>query len=284
MRLKTAILCLFVLICPCALCYGQLSFSGVNGERGYAAFRGAYKLDLDNGFVLTPRYGYYRMSDKEIDEAGSTSRYGLTGSYELSDSWQVLAGGFWQPQAVGYQAVGYQAGLMWEPFYRAWQFKNPVLKATSGQTRYRTYVDKMGRDLADGSFSQIETAADAEASVEAGSWQLKAAWHKVIKYSSRQPQDVTFSWADIPFMTAVVQGFIKEAAAVRVSYKTELLTPYVSLARYRYAELSDTAAAVSAGIHLHVWEMSLSGGIEVFEPRREANRKTYFSMSADVQF
>lgn len=173
---------------------------------------------------------------------------------------------------------------MWEPFYRAWQFKNPVLKVTSGQTRYRTYVDKMGRDLADGSFSQIETAADAEASVEAGSWQLKAAWHKVIKYSSRQPQDVTFSWADIPFMTAVVQGFIKEAAAVRVSYQTEFLTPYVSLARYRYAELSDTAAAVAAGIHLHLWEMSLSGGIEVFEPRREANRKTYFSMSADIQF
>ena len=67
MRLKTAFLSLALLICPCALCYGQLSFSGVNGERGYAALRAYYRLDLDNGFVFTPMYGYYRMTDKEIE-------------------------------------------------------------------------------------------------------------------------------------------------------------------------------------------------------------------------
>lgn len=284
MRLKTAFISLILLICPCALCYGQLSFSGVNGERGYAALRGQYRLDLDNGFVFIPRYGYYRMTDKEIDEAGSTSRYGVEGSYEINDNWRMLAGGFWQPQAVGYQAVGYGAGAAWSPFYRWGELKNPVLTVYIGQTRYRTYVDKEGNDLPGGSFGEVETGVQTEAAADWGPWNLKAAWHKVIEYSSKPPQDITFSWANIPFMTAVVQGFVKEAAGLRVSYQTEFITPYASLVRYRYNELSDTAAAVSAGLHLHLGEMSLSGGVEVFEPRREDNRKTYFSMSAEVEF
>ena len=249
MRLKTAFISLILLICPCALCYGQLSFSGVNGERGYAALRARYRLDLDNGFVFTPMYGYYRMTDKEIDEAGSTSRYGLEVSYELNDAWRVLAEGFWQPQAVGYQAVGYAAGLSWKPFYRWWIFKNPTLTAYAEQTRYRTYVDKQGNDLPSGAFGEVETGAHIEASADAGNWNMQAAWHKVIEYSSSPPHNLTFSWANIPFMTAVVQGFVKEAAAVRLSYRTEFITPYASLARYRYNELSDTAAAVSAGLY-----------------------------------
>ena len=91
MRVLSALLNLLLLVCPCALCYGQLRFSSVGGERGYSAMRAAYTADLDNGFTLIPEYGYYRMSDKEIDEAGSTSRYGLEALYELSDSWAVLA-------------------------------------------------------------------------------------------------------------------------------------------------------------------------------------------------
>ena len=261
MRLKTAFLSLVLLICPCALCYGQLSFSGVNGERGYAALRAYYRLDLDNGFVFTPMYGYYRMTDKEIDEAGSTSRYGLEVSYELNDAWHVLAEGFWQPQAVGYQAVGYAAGAGWIPFYRWGFFRNPLLNGYVGQTRYRTYVDKRGNDLPGGSFGEVETTAYVQASADAGNFNLKAAWQKVLEYSSQPPANVTFSWANIPFMTAVVQGFVKEAAALRISYRTPYITPYASLARYRYNELSDTAAAVSAGLHLHLGEIRRGGSV-----------------------
>ena len=135
-----------------------------------------------------------------------------------------------------------------------------------------------------GAFGEVETGAHIEAAADAGNWNVQAAWHKVIEYSNKPPHNLTFSWANIPFMTAVVQGFVKEAAAVRLSYRTELITPYASLARYRYNELSDTAAAVSAGLHLHLGEISLSGGVEVFVPRREDNRKTFFSMSAEVEF
>lgn len=284
MRLKNALISLVLLICPCALCYGQLSFSGVNGERGYSAMRGLYRADLDNGFVFTPRYEFYRQTDKEYDESGTTSRYGLAGSYEINDDWTLAASAFWQPTAVGYRAVGYEAGALWKPFYRWGVLKNPVLAGYAGQTRYKTEVDRMGNALMD-SFHQVETYARAEASGDIYAWRLKAAWQKVIQYNNRHlTPDVTFSWADIPFMTAVIQGFIKEAAAVRISYQTDFITPYAVWGRYRYAERGDTALAVSAGMRVQWGRTSLSGGVEVFEPRREANRKTYFSMSAEVDF
>ena len=85
-------------------------------------------------------------------------------------------------------------------------------------------------------------------------------------------------------MTAVLQGFIKETAALRVSYQTDLITPYLAWAQYRYATLNDAAAAVSAGVHLRLWEVAFSAGVEVFEPKRKETRKTFFSVSAEVEF
>ena len=68
MRLITALLNLVLLICPCALCYGQFGFSSIVGEGGYAAFKGAANLALDNGITFVPFVGYYRPSDSEEDE------------------------------------------------------------------------------------------------------------------------------------------------------------------------------------------------------------------------
>ena len=50
MRLKTALVSL-LLLCPCALCYGQLRFASVGGEKGYSAmapFSGT-RFDLATG-------------------------------------------------------------------------------------------------------------------------------------------------------------------------------------------------------------------------------------------
>lgn len=284
MWLKNALLSLVLLICPFALCYGQLSFLGVNGERGYSAMRSFYRADLDNGLLLIPYYEFYRQTDKEYDESGSITRYKLDTSYELNDDWALVAAAFWQPTAVGYRSVGYLAGAEWKPFYRWGVLKNPALAVSLGQERYKVYVDRMGNPLG-GAFHQLATFADIQARTELSAWDLKAAWHKVIQYKNKDfPRDVTFSWADLPYMTAVIQGFIKDAMAVRVSYPTNFITPYAVLGRYHYAERRGTALAVSAGMRVSWGRTSLSGGVEVFEPRREANRKTYFSMSAEVDF
>ena len=284
MCFKKAFLCLLMLICPCAFCYGQVGFSGVNGERGYAAMRGIFKWDSDRGILLAPSYEYYRTSDEEdVEKTGTTHRYGLQGAYEVGEDWKIFAGTFWQPTALGYKAVHYHAGVAWQPFYRYGILKNPELKLRVGQGRYKTYVDTAGTRLGH-PLREIDTRLGVEIASDVGRWNLQGSWQKVLKYSNPVPQGVSFSWADIPFMTAVVQGFLREAAALRISYPTRLLTPYATWVRYQYAETSNPAAAVNAGLKLRWGETEVSGGVEVFEPRREANRKTYFSMSVEVKF
>ncbi len=284
MQLKTAFLSFALLICPCALCYGQISFRGVNGERGYSAMRSAYVWDLDNNFILTPSYEFYRQSDDpDVEKTGSVYHYGLQSAYDLSDAWNVYARVFVQPQAVGQKGVSYQAGGVWRPFYRYGWIKNPVLDVGIGQARSRTQVDTIGNPLAD-IYKQTGTNIYAGAGAEIGPWNLKASWHKVIQYSNRVRGDVSFNWADIPYMTAVVQGFLREAAALQLSFPTYWLTPYVSAVRYEYAETGRPAVAVNAGLQLKWGETAFSGGVEVFEPRREESRKTFFSMSVEIDF
>ncbi len=281
MRLKTALVSL-LLLCPCALCYGQLRFASVGGKGGYSAMRANYRADLDNGWILIPQYGYYRMSDKEVDQAGSTSRYGLETHYELTDNLEWLAQGVWQPRAVGYEAVLYNTGVYWEPFYYWEGIKNPFIVAKVGQARSRSYVDATGRDLADGAFHEVATSLQTALSADVKNWNLQATWQKVIKYNHRVPEQVTFSWAEVPYMTAVLQGYIEDAFGVRFSYQAPLVTPYISAVRYHYYQRKVAATAVSAGLRVKLWDVELLGGVEVFEPRREENRKTYFSLSVEM--
>lgn len=283
MRFLNLIAVLLILVCPCALCYGQLSFSGVNGEKGYAALRGEYKLDLDNGFVLTPNYGYYRRSDKEEDEAGSTSRYGLNVLYETNDQLLLEAFGRWVPITLGFQSVTYGAGVKWLPFYRYGIIKKPSVEIQVGQNRYDVYTDEAGHNLPH-KFSLTETFARGAVKARLKKWRLQGVYQKVIKYSSQPEAGVTANWADIPFMVAVIRGFIKEAYGAHISYPTRWITPYASWVRYKYADKRDFAVAVSAGMALHFWEMDFTGGVEVFEPKRQDNRKTFFSMSVEAKF
>ena len=282
MRLKIALVSL-LLLCPYALCYGQLRFASVGGESGYSAMRAQYTADLDNNWILIPQYGYYRMSDKDPDEPGSTSRYGLEARYELTDTWSLLANTTLQPQSLGYEGIIYQGGFIWKPFYYWAGLKHPVLTARFGQSRSRSYVDNQGRNLEGGPFRQVGTHAELETSVDIKNrWNLQATWQKVIKYSSRVPANVTFSWAEVPYMTAVLQGYIKDSLGTRISYQTDFITPYVSFVRYHYDIHRAVANAVSAGLHIKLWDAEVTGGIEIFEPRREENRRTYFSLSVDI--
>ena len=275
---------LLILVCPCALCYGQLSFSGVNGEKGYAALRGKYKLDLDNGLIITPDYGYYRRTDKEEDEAGSTSRYGLQVAYETGDSSSLLVYGRWVPTTLGFQSVSYGAGAQWQPFYRYGILKEPALKLRVGQTRYDVYRDALDRPLPGGKASITETFAHGLLKKKKKNWRLQGVYEKVIKYSSQPAAGMVANWADIPFMVAVIRGFVKESAGAHVSYPTRWITPYASWVRYKYAGARDFAVAVSAGLALHFWDMDFTGGVEIFEPKRADSRRTYFSMSIEAKF
>ena len=281
MRLLRALSTLLILICPCALCYGQVSFSSVHGERGYSALRGSFALDPDNGWKFIPHVGYYRMSDSEQDEKGSTSRYGLFVSREITDDLQLFADFTWHPKAIGYVAVLYDIGATWHPFYYWYGFKNPFVRGQVGQGRYRSLVNNRGERL-EHPFRENDTHFLLTAGSDIFNWNIQAAWQKVLKYSEPLPADISFSWAEIPYMSAVVQGFVKDAYALRAGYQSEYISPYAGLVHYQYAHREKEAFAVLAGLKVQLWGASFLGGVEVFEPRREETRKTFFSFSVEA--
>ncbi len=276
-------LILVLVICPWVFSCGQLHFASVNGERGYAAMRGDFRMDLDNGFVLVPAVGYYRMSDTEEDESGATTKFAFSAEYEAADNLKVIAGASYIPLRLGFQNVAYGAGVRYTPCYRCAGMRYPYVSLYAGQTRYKIDAYSDGRDLP-GRFKTYSTAARAEAGGELGKFFFQARYEKVIKYKNKPSADVAANWTEIPFMTAVVQGFVSDAAAARVAYRTRWISPYAAYARYKYLAHADYGVSAAAGLALHLGQTTLSGGVEIFEQDRTDTRKTYFSMSASTTF
>lgn len=278
-----AVLLLVLMVCPLAYCYGQLHFATVNGERGYAAMRGDFKLDLDNGFSIIPRVGYYRTSDKEEDESGATTKFALNTLYELTDNLIISAGGSYIPTRLGFENIAYGMAVKYTLCYRCGIFKNPYAKVNAGQSFYDITAYADGKPLP-AVFKTNATAAVAEAGAEIGRFFVQVRYDKVIKYSNKPQADIASNWTEIPFMTAVVQGFVRDIAAARVAYHTRWITPYAVYSRYKYLLGSDYTVSVAGGLALTWKETTVSGGVEIFEQNHKENRKTYFSLSASTKF
>ena len=120
------LLTLVLLVCPWVYSYGQLHFASVHGERGYAAMRGMGRLDLDNGLILTPSGGYYRMSDSEEDKNGAIAKAALLAEYELTDNFRLAAGASYIPKKLGFQNVGYGIGGRYTLCYRCGILNTPI--------------------------------------------------------------------------------------------------------------------------------------------------------------
>jgi len=283
MRLITALLNLVLLICPCALCYGQLSFSSVSGERGYAALRGSYVWNLDNGLTLIPSGGYYRISDSEEDETGATGKIALEAQNDINDDWKWIAGGFYIPRRMGFENMGYYAGVQYNLCYYCGTFKNPYVRMFAGQSFYDLTAYSDGTAYP-GHFHSTATQAIAEVGSEWGKFFLQGLYDKVIKYNHKPPYNIVSNWTEIPFMTAIVQGYIEDIAAARISYRTRWITPYAVYARYKYITRSRDTLSVAGGVTVHWGKSTLSGGVEIFEQNQQENRKTYFSVAASTEF
>ena len=283
MRFITALLNLVLLICPCALCYGQISFASVSGEGGYAAMRGSFMWDLDNGLTLIPAGGFYRISDKEEDETGTTGKVALMAKYELTDTISVLVAGHYIPRRLGFENMGYWVGLEDTLCYHCGPLKNPYVRLLTGQSFYDITAYANGQSYPKG-FNTTATIASGEVGTEVGKFFVQARYDKVIKYNHRPPSYLASNWTEIPFMTAIIQGFISDGAAGKISYRTRWLTPYAVYARYKYLEKGRSVTALGGGLSLVWGKTILSGGIENFESNWEAKRRNYFSFSASMEF
>ena len=283
MRFIGGLINLVLLICPCALCYGQVSFYSVHGERGYAAMRGSLAQTLDNGITLIPSGGYYRISDKEEDETGTTGKIALDVKYDITDNLTLLAGGYYIPRRLGFELTGYKLGARYDLGYYWRGFKNPYVHLLAHQGFYDLTAYADGTDYPV-HFHTTATQAEAEIGSEFGKFFFQASYNKVIEYNHTPPADIVSNWTEIPFMTAIVQGFVRDISAARLAYRTRWITPYAVYARYKYMNRSEETISVAGGLAVHWGKTTISGGVEVFEQNQEQNRKTYFSMSASTTF
>ena len=283
MRVVKAVILLILLTCPWTLCRGQVSFSSVGGERGYAAMRGHAKLDLDNGFVLLPSVGYYRRSDSDEDQEEASMKVAFSTRYEITDNFSIVGGASYVPRRMGFKSVSYGLGGHYELCYRCLGLKKPFIEGTIGQRRYNIQAYSNG-SYRPNAFKTFSTAASMMTGAEWKNFFLQARYDKVIKYSDNPPQGVDSNWTDIPFMTAVVRGFVRDVAAARLSYRTPWVTPYAVYARYKYLDNSDYTVSVAGGVSVRWDRSTISGGVEVFEQNHRASRKTYFSLEASTEF
>ena len=283
MRWIVALLYIVLLICPCASCYGQTSFSSVSGRGGYAAMKGFFVWPLDNGLTLVPFGGFYRPSDREQDEAYAMGKAGVEARYEVGDALQLFANGDYVPQRAGFERISYQVGASYQLCYHCGFFKTPYLQISSGQVFYHLTQYASGHEYPNGFWTNSPLAI-AEAGTGIWKLELQLRYEKLIKYTHRPPADIASYWTDIPFMTAIVQGFVSDISAGKVSCPTRFITPYGVWAQYRYLTDGRYMTAWAAGVSLRWGRTTLSGGVENFESRLDAARKNYFSFSASTEF
>ena len=244
MRFLSKLLLLVLLICPCAYCYGQTSFSSVNGEGGYAAMKGSLIWGLDNGITLVPFGGYYQPSDKEEAEQYATGKAGLQIYYDVRDESQLFVSADYIPQRAGFERISYLLGFKTELCYHCGIFTHAYMQLGAGQVFYRItpYANIYARGL------RTQTPlAFLEAGTDIGKFKLQAHYEKLIKYTHRPPEDIFSYWTEIPFMTAVVQGFVRDTAVAKISYRTKWVTPYGVCARYKYMTEGKYLTAWGAG-------------------------------------
>ena len=283
MRFITALLNLVLLICPCALCYGQFGFSSVVGEKGYAAFKGAAHFELDNGVRFIPFAGYYRPSDSEEDEHLAVGMAGIEVRYDVGNSAFLFARGDFVPPQEGFERISYQAGIDYQICYHCGIVKNLYARIGVGQVIYDVtkYVD--GAQYPGGFYTQTPLITTRLAT-EIGKAQLQFEYEKLIKYSHRPPIDLMSSWTSIPLMTAVTQGYVSDVFVSKLSYRTYWISPQVIWGTYRYVAEGKRLNTYGAGLSLHWNKVTVTGGIENFRSYWEDVRKNYFSLSASTEF
>ncbi len=283
MRFITALIQLVLLICPCALCYGQFGFSSIVGEGGYGAFKGAAHWSLDNGITFVPFVGYYRPNDSEEDEEFAMGKGGLEVRYDAGNATTLFVRGDLIPPQMGFERISYQAGVNYQICYHCGIIKNLYARVGAGQVFYRVtkYVDTA--EYPGGFYTQTPLIV-ASLLTESGPVQIQLEYEKLIKYSQYPAPDLMSSWTDIPLMTTVTQGYVSNVFVSKLSYRTRLISPYVIWGTYKYVVEARHMQTYGAGLSLHWNKVTVSGGIENFESNWEARRKNYFSLSASTEF
>lgn len=282
MRLFCKLAVLILLLCPCAFCYGQTSFSSITGEGGYAVMKGSIVLPLDNGTTWIAGGGYYRPSDKETDEAYSTSKASLEMRYDVGNNAQLFINGDYVPRRAGFESTHYQGGARYELCYHCGVLKNAYIQASAGQVFYD--INRQSAGEGSGPYHANSPLLSVETGAASGPFELQLRYEKLIKYTHPPHKKGLSNWTEIPFMTAIVNDFTSYAGAGKLSYHTRLISLYGIWSEYSCLPQHSHRTAWGTGLSVHWGRTLLSGGVENFEPSWHARHKSYFFVSASTSF
>lgn len=275
--MKKLILSLLLLICPIAVCLGQISVSGVTGSDGYSVLRSSLQTDVFfiPGLSITPGYSVYQR-----DEMKSMSEYSLGANFDLPiiDLVEVGASGGYIPRANDYSSYFYDinASVNAETlFFRL--LPTDELRVGGG-------VKKTFHSFYDPSYKVDETDVYGFISQQTGGFDSSVNFTKAISYSKDLNNTVP-PWMDVKNFTAVYSGYLDYSLGLNAGYTYKFIRPYAS---YNFLKTKNTDFSTDnarAGIILKVFVIDFNAAVEWFNfTRNTAERKSFFSLSAGMKF
>lgn len=275
--MKKLIFSLFVLICPLAITFGQVSVSGVAGSDGYSVLRSSLATDVVfiPGLSFTPGYSVYQK-----DGMKTMSQYSLGANYKipLIDILQAGVSGGYIPKANDYSAYFYDinASVNVETlFFRL--LPTDELRVGGG-------VKNTFHSFYDPDYKVDETDAYGFISQQTGGFDTSVNFTKAISYSKDLNGTVP-PWLDVKNFTAVYNGYLDYSVGANAGYTYKFIRPYAS---YNFLKTKNTDFSTDnakLGVILKVVVIDFNAAVEWFNfTRNTADRKAYFSLAAGIEF
>lgn len=275
--MKKLILSLLLLICPLAICLGQVSVSGVTGSDGYSVLRSSLQTDVlfIPGLSITPGYSVYQRNGMK-----SMSQYSLGANFNVPiiDILEVGASGGYIPRANDYSSYFYDinASVNAETlFFRL--LPTDELRVGGGvKNTYHSFYDP--------SYKIDETDAYGFISQQTGGFDTSVNFTKAISYS-KDLNGTNPPWMDVKNFTAVYSGYLDYSLGVNAGYTYKFIRPYAS---YNFLKTKNTDFSTDnarAGVIIKVLVVDFNAAVEWFNfTRNTAERKSFFSLTAGVKF
>jgi hypothetical protein len=276
------ILLLTAMLAAPFLACGQTAVSAIGGENGYKALRASlYYSPSGEDFYIEPFYAFYQDDDLSdgLSRAGARAGMMLTDRIEASAEGSLVfkKNGYtsWNIGADGrYYFIKDARGQAVSSFYAGAGLSYGSYNQDEG------FTDKAGAAIAPFDIGETRGKLFAGAQI----WRVNAGvvFSQALAYSDT-PQAYNAIWFDLPYFVTVERRFVDSVVSSRAFVSTEYLDFGLGHSFYKYKGASETSQSVSAGATLKIFNIGLSGSVEVRD-FAEDYRKTYFSFAASTYF
>jgi len=268
---------LFLILFPAGLS-AQIVVSGVTGDSGFVAVRGALYYKANEDLTIIPMYSYY----KNTDESPSINGFGLRAEYQPGRiAWGVEGG--YVPPSNGY--LNYSAGAD-AKYYIIGRTHELVemLYAGLGATFIRHeqrpgFPDIFGNTIPD--YTLNETRASLLAGVTVKPVLISSVFSK--SFFSQTPPVVSNIWIDTPYFVTINSSFLDYFWN---TYAVLPLDPFDVHGAYSLAKDywgGSPYQSASFGATIKVMGIAWTGNVE-FRDLGTSNARTYYSLSGNLYF